>query len=235
MTHAPSCISFSAFEGVDRGQPLAWVIRTREAPMLSSSAIQEELREATGGLPVARPRTMDEVLSRSTSAGAFNALVLTIFGGVALFLAAIGIYGLIAYSVTQRTQELGIRMALGAESGQIRNMVALEGLQLALTGVVCGLALALGLTRLIAGFLFGVKPWDPQVFLVVPVILAGIALIAAWGPAVRAGRIDPMDALRSNSFSYRSHRVLAGAGTRTDFYATGQTRRGSRTAPRNSR
>jgi putative ABC transport system permease protein len=187
---------FSAFEGVDRGQPLAWVIRTRDAPMSSSAAIQEELRGATGGLPVARPRTMDEVLSRSTSAGAFNALVLSIFGCAALFLAAIGIYGLMAYSVTQRTQELGIRMALGAEPSQIRNMVALDGLRLALAGVLCGLVMALGLTRLIAGFLFGVKAWDPQVFVVVPVILAGIALIAAWGPAIRAGRIDPMDALR---------------------------------------
>jgi putative ABC transport system permease protein len=176
--------------------PWAWVIRTREAPMSLSSAIQKELRDASGGLPVARARTMEEVLSRSTAAGDVNALVLTIFGCSALFLAAIGIYGLMAYSVTQRTQDLGIRMALGAESSQIRNMVALNGLRLAVAGVVCGLAMALGLTRLMAGFLFGVKPWDPQVFFIVPIILAGVALIAAWAPAIRAGRIDPMDALR---------------------------------------
>jgi ABC-type antimicrobial peptide transport system permease subunit len=139
---------------------------------------------------------MAEVLSRSTAAGDFNALVLTIFGCSALLLAAIGIYGLMAYSVTQRTQELGIRMALGAESSQIRTMVALHGLRLTLAGVACGLAMAFGLTRLLAGLLFGVKPWDPQVFVIVPVILAGIALIAAWGPARRASRIEPMDALR---------------------------------------
>jgi len=175
---------------------LAWVIRTRGAPMSSSSAVQRELREATGGLPVARPRPMAEVLSRSTAAGDFNALVLTVFGGAALLLAAIGIYGLMAYSVTQRTPELGIRMALGAESSQIRNMVALNGLRLALVGVGCGLGMAFGLTRVLAGLLFGVKPWDPQVFFVVPVILAGMALIAAWGPARRAGRIEPIDALR---------------------------------------
>jgi predicted permease len=176
--------------------PLVWVIRTRDAPMALSPTIQEALREATGGLPVARPRTMAEVLSRSTAAGDFNALVLTIFGCSALLLAAIGIYGLMAYSVTQRTQELGIRMALGAESSQIRTMVALHGLRLTLAGVACGLAMAFGLTRLLAGLLFGVKPWDPQVFVIVPVILAGIALIAAWGPARRASRIEPMDALR---------------------------------------
>jgi ABC-type antimicrobial peptide transport system permease subunit len=176
--------------------PWAWVIRTRQAPMPLSSAIQKELRDASGGLPVARARTMEEVRSRSTAAGDVNALVLTLFGCSALVLAAIGIYGLMAYSVTQRTRELGIRMALGAESSQIRNMVALNGLRLALAGVVCGLAMALGLTRFLAGSLFGVKPWDPQVFFVVPVILAGVALIAAWGPAMRAGRVDAMDALR---------------------------------------
>ena len=176
--------------------PLAWVIRTRDAPMASSSLVGRALREATGGMPVARPRTMEEVVSRSTAAGDFNALLLTIFGGSALLLAAAGIYGLMAYSVTQRTRELGVRMALGAESSQIRNMVALAGLRLALAGVVCGLALAFGLTRLLAGLLFGVTPWDPPAFVAVPVILAGVALAAAWGPALRAGRIDPKQALR---------------------------------------
>jgi putative ABC transport system permease protein len=123
--------------------------------------------------------------------------VLTIFGCSALLLAAIGIYGLMAYSVTQRTQELGIRMALGAESSQIRNMVVRQGLRLALAGVACGLAMAFGLTRLLTGFLFGVKPWDPQAFFVVPVILVGVALMAVWWPAMRAGRVDPIVALRS--------------------------------------
>jgi ABC-type antimicrobial peptide transport system permease subunit len=164
--------------------------------MSSSAAIQDGLREATGWLPVARPRTMEEVLSRSTAAGDFNALVLTIFGGSALVLAAIGIYGLMAYSVTQRSQELGIRMALGAESSQIRSMVVRHGLRLALTGVACGLAMAFGLTRLISGILFGVQPLDPQVFFVVPVILIVVALIAVWWPARRASRVDPIVALR---------------------------------------
>src|SRR3984893_3467367 len=145
----------------------AWVIRTRDTPMSLSSAIQNELREVSGGLPVARVRTMDEILSRSTAAEDFNALVLTIFGCAALLLAAIGIYGLMAYSVAQRVQEIGIRLALGAESSRIRNMVVFQGLRPALAGMGCGLAAAFALTRLLAGFLFGVKAWDPLVFCLV--------------------------------------------------------------------
>jgi len=176
--------------------PSVWVIRTRVAPMSLSSAIQNELREVSGGLPVARIRTMEEILSRSTAAENFNALVLTVFGCSALVLAAIGIYGLMAYSVTQRAQEIGIRLALGAESSHIRNMVVFQGLRPVLAGVVCGLAAAFGLARLIAGFLFGVKAWDPLVFFLVPVILVGVALVAVLLPAMRASRVDPIHALR---------------------------------------
>jgi predicted lysophospholipase L1 biosynthesis ABC-type transport system permease subunit len=174
-----------------------WVVRTRSAPMSLSSAIQDELRDVSGGLPVARVRTMDEILSRSTVAERFNATVLTIFGCAALLLAAIGIYGMMAYSVKQRAQEIGIRLALGAESNQIRNMVVFQGLRVASAGVIFGLAVAFGLTRLIAGLLFGVKTWDPLVFLVVPVVLVGVALIAVWLPARRASRVDSIHALRS--------------------------------------
>ena len=139
---------------------------------------------------------MEETLSRSTAAGDFNTLVLTIFGCAALLLAAIGIYGLMAYSVAQRAQEIGIRLALGAESSHIRNLVVIQGLRPALAGVVCGLAAALGLTRLIVSFLFGVKAWDPLVFFVVPAILVGVALVAVWLPAMRASPVDPIHALR---------------------------------------
>jgi ABC-type antimicrobial peptide transport system permease subunit len=126
----------------------------------------------------------------------FSTLVLTIFGCSALLLAAIGIYGLMAYSVAQRVQEIGIRLALGAGSSHIRNMVVRQGLRPALIGVVCGLAAAFGLTRGIASFLFGVKPWDPLVFFAVPLILIGVALAAVWLPALRASRVDPILALR---------------------------------------
>ena len=176
--------------------PWAWVIRTRVAPLSLSSAIQNELRQASGGLPVARIRTMDEVLSRSMARENFNMLVLTIFGCSALLLGAVGIYGLMAYSLAQRVQEIGIRLALGADSSHIRNMVMIQGLGPALVGMACGLAAAFGLTRLIASFLFGVKAWDPLVFFAVPVILVGVALVAVWLPAMRASRVDPIHALR---------------------------------------
>jgi ABC-type antimicrobial peptide transport system permease subunit len=139
---------------------------------------------------------MDEVVTRSTARESFNMLLLTIFGAVALVLAAIGIYGLMAYSVQQRTQEIGIRMALGADRATIRKLVVWHGMRLALVGVVLGIGAAFGLTRLIASFLFGVKYWDPVVFVTVPVILSAVALLAVWLPATRASRLDPMQALR---------------------------------------
>jgi len=121
---------------------------------------------------------------------------MTIFGCSALLLAAIGIYGLIAYSVQQRTREIGIRLALGAEAHNVRNMVVFQGMLLTLIGVVIGIAASFGLTRLITTFLFGVKPWDPVVFVAVPVLLSAVALFAIWMPARRATCVDPIVALR---------------------------------------
>jgi ABC-type antimicrobial peptide transport system permease subunit len=143
-----------------------------------------------------RVRTMDEVVSRSTARERFNMTLLTVFGCTALLLAAIGIYGLMAYSVQQRTQELGIRIALGAAPGDVRNAIVVQGMRLALAGVAIGEAAAFGLTRFLANFLFGVKTWDPVVFTTVPVLLSAVALLAVWLPALRATRIDPVTALR---------------------------------------
>ncbi len=176
--------------------PARWVVRTHGDPQVLTGAITDALRQASDGFPVANVRTMDEVVERSTSRQDFNMLLLTIFGAVALTLAGIGIYALMAYSVEQRTQEIGIRMALGADRGSIRNLVVWQGMRLALAGVVLGLGAAFGLTRLIASFLFGVKTWDPAVFVSVPLILAGAALLAVWLPAARAARLDPNQALR---------------------------------------
>jgi putative ABC transport system permease protein len=175
--------------------PLAWVIRTQVEPQAVSAAVQEELRQSAG-LPVSNVRTMDEVVTLSTSRERFNMLMMTVFGGSALLLAAIGIYGLMAYSVEQRTQEIGIRLALGAPVSQVKNMVIRQGMILAIVGVGIGLAAAWMLARFVEGFLFGVQARDPIVFVGVPLILTTIALIAVWLPARRASRIDPIIALR---------------------------------------
>ncbi|HMD49158.1 MAG TPA: ABC transporter permease [Bryobacteraceae bacterium] len=179
-----------------RLSPLIWVVRTRVPPLSLSAPIQHVLREVSAGLPVARIRSMDEVVSLSTAREDFNMLLLNIFAGSALLLAAIGIYGLMAYSVAQRTQEIGIRMALGAEIADVRRMVVRQGMTLALIGVAIGVAASFGLTRVISSFLFGVKAWDPAVFVLVPLLLSAVALLAVWVPARRATRIDPLDALR---------------------------------------
>jgi len=178
-------------------QPMIWVVRTHGDPHQYISAITQQLRLASGGFPVARVRPMSEIVVESTARQDFNMLLLTIFGGVALILAAIGIYGLMAYSVQQRTQEMGIRMALGADRRRIRDLVVWQGMRLAIVGVVLGVAAAFGLTRLLASFLFSVKSWDPLVFVTVPVILSAVALLAVWFPATRASRLDPQQALRT--------------------------------------
>jgi predicted permease len=176
--------------------PMVWLVRTHGDPHQYISAITEQLRQASGGFPVARVRLMTEVVTQSTAREDFNMLLLTIFGASALVLAAIGIYGLMAYSVQQRTQEMGIRMALGADRSRIRSLVVWHGMRLALVGVVIGIGAAFGLTRFIASFLFGVKSWDPLVFATVPIVLSLVALLAVWMPATRASRLDPQQALR---------------------------------------
>ena len=175
--------------------PISWIVRTRVAPQSLSSAIQNQLQQATG-LPVTNVRSMDEIVDRSVSRQKFNMWVMTVFGACALLLASIGIYGLMAYSVEQRTQEIGIRLALGAQTSQVRRMVVSQGMILALVGVVIGLAAAFGLARLITSFLFGVTAKDPVVFVGVPVLLAVVAFLAVWLPARRASKVDPLIALR---------------------------------------
>lgn len=178
-------------------QPLFWMVRTHNDPQAFIPAITDQLRIASHGFPVAHIRTMDDVMGRSTARQTFNMLLFIIFGAVALLLAAIGIYGLMAYSVAQRAQEMGIRIALGADRSAIRRFVTWQGMKLALIGVAVGTAASFGLARLLSAFLFGVKPWDPPVFVLVPVILTGVALLAVWPPAARASKVDPIKALRA--------------------------------------
>lgn len=176
--------------------PMVWLVRTHGDPQQYTAAVTKQLRLASGGFPVGRVRTMTQVVSLSLTRQNFNMLLLSIFGAAALILAAIGIYGLMAYSVQQRTQEMGIRMALGADRGGIRKLVVWHGMRLTLVGVVIGVGAALGLTRFIASFLYGVKDWDPAVFVAVPAILCLVAFLAVWMPATRASKLDPQRALR---------------------------------------
>ena len=176
--------------------PAIWAIRTSVEPFSLSKEIQEELRTASGGLAVAHIRSMEQIRSESTARSDFNMTLLVIFAGVALLLAAIGIYGLMAYSVQQRTQEIGIRMALGASAGDVRKMVVWQGMALALAGVVIGVAGAFGLTRWMASLLYGVTPKDPIAMTSVTVLLIGVAFAATYFPARRASRVDPVVSLR---------------------------------------
>jgi len=176
--------------------PIAWVVRTRMSPYVVSAAIQEQLRQVTS-LPVSDVRSMEDVVSRSISRQRFNMLLMTVFGASALLLAAIGIYGLMAYSVEQRTQEIGIRLALGAASSDVRRMIVVQGMRLAIAGVIIGVASAYGLARIISNLLYGVTARDPLVFVAVPLVLTTVALVRVWLPARRAIRVDPVTALRA--------------------------------------
>jgi putative ABC transport system permease protein len=172
-------------------------VRTTGEPSRIVTSIVGLVRALDPELAVANIRTMDEVVSNSVAERRLTMLLLTMFAGAALLLAAIGIYGVIAYGVTQRTQEIGIRMALGAQQSDVLNMVVKQALVMALAGIVVGGTGALLLTRLMQGLLFQVKPADPVTFIVVSAILAAVAVLASYLPGRRATRVDPVIALRA--------------------------------------
>ena len=172
------------------------VLRTKGDPSQMSSAARNVIREIDSSLPVSAIKTMDDVLSTAQARPRFLTMLLTLFAGVALVLAAVGIYGVISYSVAQRTSEFGIRIAMGASPKDVLGMVLGQGLLLGAIGVVLGAAGALALTRLIRGLLFGISSFDPVTFVVMAVVLTAVTLAACWVPARRATRVDPMVALR---------------------------------------
>jgi putative ABC transport system permease protein len=171
-------------------------IRTTGDPMHLAVAVQQQLRELDKDQPVSQIRTMDRWMADSTAQARFNTILLATFAGVALMLAMVGIYGVMAYSVTQRTREFGIRMALGAQIADVLRLVTREGFSLAIAGVVLGLVLSLALTRLLRSLLFQVSALDPWVFGGVAALLSVVALAACVIPARRATHVDPMVALR---------------------------------------
>ena len=197
MYQAPSQVLDGAMALVNRLQPGAVLIRTRAgvAPMSVSHAVQQALL-AADQLPVAKTRTMEQASLDSTARQNFNLLLLGLFAAIALLLAAMGIYGVMSYSVEQRTHEIGIRTALGASRRDTLNLVLFQALRMTVAGLAVGVAAAFGLTRLLNAQLFGVKPSDPLTFIAVPAILLVVALVAACIPALRASRVDPLVALR---------------------------------------
>ena len=176
--------------------PLWWFVRSRGDPHTLVTPISTALREASGGLPVAHIRTMADLEAANIARQRLNMLLLLVFGLAGLLMAAIGVYGVMSYSVQQRTHELGVRMALGARALDLRNMVIRQGMTLTLTGVLIGCGGAIWLTHFLASFLFEVRPLDPFSFLATPLVLTVVALFSIWAPAVRATRVDPMTALR---------------------------------------
>lgn len=176
--------------------PSSWAVRGAGDPAALARAVQQEMLRVDPDLPVARVMSMDRLLAKSMARQNFNMILLGIFGGIALLLAAIGIYGVMSFTVEQRTNEMGIRTALGASTGQLLWLVIGHGLVLAGIGVAIGLAASFGLTRLMASLLYGVKATDAATFVAVAAILSAVAAVACYIPARRATRVDPITALR---------------------------------------
>jgi predicted permease len=172
------------------------VIRSSVASAVLVPALRAQVAALDRNLPVYGVQTMDELLAGEVASQRFNSYLLGAFAVLAVLLAAVGIYGVMAYAVSQRTREIGIRLALGAEAGDVRGMVLFQGLWMAVAGIVTGLAASFALTRLMRTLLYGVKPTDPATFTVVSIVLLFVALAACWIPARRATRVDPMVALR---------------------------------------
>jgi putative ABC transport system permease protein len=176
--------------------PTTVLIRTSLNPLSLRHSVEEALQQSNPNMPMGQSRTMEEVFSRSIAFQRFLMTLLGVFAGLALALAAVGIYGVMSYSVNERTHEVGIRMALGASRRGVLLLVIRNGLRLTVAGLAFGVAASLGLTRLMGGLLFGVKPTDPTTFVAVTFLLTAVALLASYIPARRAAKVDPMVALR---------------------------------------
>ena len=178
--------------------PITWVIRTSaEIASTPVGAIQQALQQASGGLRVGRIRTMHQVVATSSARTQFYTMLLSVFAGIALLLSAVGLYGLLAYSVQQRTQEIGIRMALGATPDDVRSSVVSQATRLVFLGILLGIPAALAFARITVSMIFGIPTWDPVVLAGVAALLGLVALFATYLPSLRATRVDPADALRS--------------------------------------
>ena len=176
---------------------VSFVART-STPASVVEGIRAEIRRAAPDLPIAGTLTMDEAVAASVAAPRFRTLLLGLFATAATLIATCGLYGLMAYAVTQRRREIGVRMALGATRRDVLRLVLTRALRIVVAGLIVGLAGAAGVTRVLQTFLFGVTPTDPIVFTIVTLLLLAVGLMAAWLPARRATRIDPWAALRAD-------------------------------------
>jgi ABC-type antimicrobial peptide transport system permease subunit len=175
---------------------MAIAVRTDGDPLAMVNAVRSQVQSVDPEIPIFGVSSMEELISKSVSEPRFNSLLLASFAGLALLLAAVGIYGVMAYSVTQRTHEIGIRMALGAEPRRVAKRIVGEGARLALLGIALGIVASLVLARLVANFLFGVTATDPSTFCGVSILLTLVTLAGCYIPARRAAQVDPIVALR---------------------------------------
>jgi putative ABC transport system permease protein len=181
---------------MNRMQPPNWVVRTALEPLKLREAVKREIQKVDRQQPVFNIWSMEQVFSTTIAPQNFNTLLMGVFAAIALVLASVGIYGVMSYSVQQRTHEIGIRIALGARKDDVVRLVVEEGMLLALVGVAIGLAASLALTRVLSSLLYGVSARDPMILAGVSILLVAVALLACYIPARRATKVDPMVALR---------------------------------------
>lgn len=194
LAYFPMLVGGQASSSLSR---MGLIVRTAGDPLSLVEGVRGVVRDLDSRVPITRVRTMKKVVSESMAATSFTMTLLGIAAGVALLLGAVGLFGVISYVVGQRTREIGIRVALGAEAVDVQRMIVRQGVRVTAVGIVVGLAGAVALTRLLQSVLFGVSATDPVTFIVAPVLLISVSLIAAWLPARRASRVDPVQALRS--------------------------------------
>ena len=175
--------------------PGCWMVQTAGNPMAMAERVRREALTVAGDLPMGEAKALTDVLSESLARQRFVVTLLTVFAGLALLLGSVGLYGVISYSVAQRTRELGIRSALGAQRRDLLQLVVGEGMRLTLVGLAIGIGAALGLTRFLQSLLFGVSPADPLILGAVTLLLGTVGLVACFVPAYKASRVDPLVAL----------------------------------------
>jgi putative ABC transport system permease protein len=185
---------FASYAGYGRFELM--LIRTAGDPLALAGALRREVAALEREAPVSEIRTMDEIVDKSLAGRKFSVLLISMFGALALALASVGLYGVVSYSVTQRNREMGLRMALGAQQGQVLRMVIGEAMKLTIAGAAIGAVTAAFAGRALSSELYGVRPGDPESFVGAMAMLLAVALLGAWIPARRAMRVDPVVALR---------------------------------------